>query len=114
LARNDLDQRFAGLSGKGYGGLENAWVAGSFAAVESALVEIDLASGRIHNGYLSAAYHGGPCGGVVCGSDSLADYWGNVKRARRLSEHEPVLSDLHTFVCGTRFPFYSRFMLGTT
>jgi O-antigen ligase len=87
------------LFGKGYGGLENAWIAGSSAAVESALVEIDLTSGGIHNGYLSGAYALGIPAAVLFVAAILWQIGGNARRARRLSEHEPVLSDLHTFVC---------------
>lgn len=39
--------------GKSYGGLDSAFVYGSSQEYEAARVEIDLASGNVHNGYLS-------------------------------------------------------------
>ena len=44
------------LIGKGYGGLENAWVFSDTSQIEDVLLEVDLASGGIHNGYLTGAY----------------------------------------------------------
>ena len=43
------------LIGAGYGGLERAFIYGSYADLEIARVEIDVASGAIHNGFIAGA-----------------------------------------------------------
>ena len=44
------------LFGKGYGGVENAWVFADISQFEDARIEVDLATGGIHNGFISCAY----------------------------------------------------------
>lgn len=50
------------LIGVGYGGLENAFIYGNLAQYEAARVEIDVAAGSVHNGYIACARAlGVPC-----------------------------------------------------
>jgi O-antigen ligase len=99
--------------GKGYGGLENAWLFSSMAEVESALVEVDLVSGGVHNGYLSAAYSLGIPAALIFAAALIAQGITSARRARRLAEDDPQESEFHAFVCGNLAAMAFAIYVGT-
>jgi len=84
--------------GYGYGGLENAFVFRTSAQFETAMVDIDVANGTLHNGFLAGARAFGIPGLLLF----VIAYFGrivfNAKRAVRFRASDPVVSDLHCFV----------------
>jgi len=85
--------------GMGYGGLENAFVFGSFEQAATATVEIDVAAGTIHNGFIAGARALGIPGLLLF----LAVFIGQIVfNAIRTTRHsgtlDPIYGDLHCFV----------------
>jgi O-antigen ligase len=84
--------------GYGYGGLENAFVFGTSAQFESAMVDIDVANGTLHNGFLASARAFGIPGVLLFMIAYLGRIVFNAKRIVRFRTSDPVVSDLHCFV----------------
>ena len=84
--------------GKGYGGLENAWVFSDLHASEEARVEVDLASGGVHNGYLASAYSLGIPATLIFIFVLVSQVIMNATQVHRHRKSDPVLSDMHSFV----------------
>jgi hypothetical protein len=101
------------LVGKGYGGLENAWIWSDWAQFEEARVEVDLAAGGIHNGYITAAYSLGIPAllffVIALGGQLVA----NIKAVRRSSGHDPALADLHTYIYANLVGLIPSIYIGT-
>jgi len=83
--------------GKGYGGLENAWIF-SESLYQDAVVDIDLAAGSIHNGFLACAYSLGLPALMLFGLAYAQQLYANHVRSRKFAENDPLISDLHTFI----------------
>ncbi len=95
-ALEDIQQR--PWVGKGYGGLENAWVFQTRADFESAMVDVDVAAGSVHNGYLAAARAFGiPAAAFFLVLQVWHALW-NFRLCRRLHRLDPFVSDLHLLV----------------
>lgn len=92
-AAADIQQR--PWVGKGYGGLENAWVFQTRADYESAMVDVDVAAGSVHNGYLGAARaFGVPAAVFFLLLQTWHAVW-NFRHSRRLRREDPFASDMH-------------------
>ena len=84
--------------GKGYGGLDNAWVFLTRADFESAMVDVDVAAGSVHNGYLAAARaFGVPAVAFFLALQAWHALW-NFRHSRRMRLVDPQISDLHLLV----------------
>ena len=95
-AMEDIQQR--PWVGKGYGGLDNAWVFQTRADYESAMVDVDVAAGSAHNGYLAASRAFGVPAVVFF---VLLQCWHalrNFQLSRRAIRTDPFASDLHLLV----------------
>lgn len=92
----DIEQR--PWVGKGYGGLDNAWVFQTRQDFESAMVDVDVAAGSVHNGYLAAARaFGVPAVAFFVLLQLWHTIW-NFRLSRRLRQIDPLASDLHLLV----------------
>jgi len=95
-AAADIQQR--PWVGKGYGGLDNAWIFQTRADYESAMVDVDVAAGSVHNGYLASARALGIPLVVffllLLGWHQIA----NLRRSQKLRFSDPFASDLHLLV----------------
>ncbi|MFM8471587.1 MAG: O-antigen ligase family protein [Limisphaerales bacterium] len=92
----DIEQR--PWVGKGYGGLDNAWVCQTRSDFESAMVDVDVAAGSVHNGYLAAAR---AFGVPAVAFFLLLQVWHalrNFQLCRRMNRSDPFASDLHLLV----------------
>lgn len=84
--------------GMGYGGLQRAFVYSNRAEYENAAIEIDVAAGSIHNGYLASARALGiPATALFVVIVLLAGLreFGEIRRTR---DRDPVRAQLHIFV----------------
>jgi len=84
--------------GYGYGGLENAFVFGTSDQFETAMVDMDVANGTLHNGFLASARAFGIPGLLLFMIGYLGRIVFNAKRTARFRASDPVVSDLHCFV----------------
>lgn len=86
------------LVGIGYGGLDRAFIFASREEYEQSRLEVDVASGNIHNGYLSAAMALGiPAGLVFLAILSRQLLIAAMRALRPRSEEDGFLSAYHTF-----------------
>lgn len=85
--------------GTGYGGLQNAWVFRDENEFSEAMVDVAVAAGSIHNGYLASACALGIPGTILFLITFLTQIAVNGRRALRLEETDPQLSALQIFVC---------------
>lgn len=95
-AAADIQQR--PWVGKGYGGLDNAWIFQTRADYESAMVDVDVAAGSVHNGYLASAR---ALGIPLVVFFLLLLGWHlvmNLRRSQKLRFSDPFASDLHLLV----------------
>ena len=84
--------------GKGYGGLQNAWMWTDWTNFEDARMEIDLASGGVHNGYLACALAFGVPGVLLF----LVVFGTSIFVTAKNAMHDrvdPLLGELLIFVC---------------
>lgn len=99
--------------GKGYGGLDNAWVFQTRADFESAMVDVDVAAGSVHNGYLAGAR----AFGVPAVAFFLAlQAWHallNFRHSRRVRYSDPLASDLHLLVFAYAVSYSVAIYFGT-
>mgnify|MGYP003344967107 FL=1 len=80
------------------GGLDNAWVFQTRADFESAMVDVDVAAGSVHNGYLAAARaFGVPAVAFFLALQAWHALW-NFRHSRRMRLVDPQISDLHLLV----------------
>ncbi len=101
------------ISGKGYGGVQNAFMWTDWTNFEEARMEIDLASGGVHNGYLACA--------MAFGIPSLLLFlfafgrsiYSTAAAARRYSFEDPVFSELFIFICVNLVSFAITIVIGT-
>jgi O-antigen ligase len=98
--------------GKGYGGLENAWIFADIGEYEAARLEVDMASGGLHNGYLTCAYSLGIPALLLfiigVGSQILR----NAIQAWRLGDTDPLPRDFHVFVCANLLGLVASIYIG--
>ena len=86
------------LFGKGYGGLENAWVFSTFNEYYRAESDLGLASGGLHNGFLASTY--------ALGIPALIFFliaYGQIlylssRQVVALRNKDPVLADMQLFI----------------
>ena len=110
-AAADIEQR--PWVGKGYGGLENAWVFQTRADYEAAMVDVDVAAGSVHNGYLAAMR--------AFGIPAVAFFllllgWHliqNFQRARRLRFSDPFASDVHLLALTYMLGYFITIQFGS-
>ena len=110
-AAADIEQR--PWVGKGYGGLENAWVFQTRADYEAAMVDVDVAAGSVHNGYLAAMRAFGIPAVVFF---LLLLGWHliqNLQRARRLRFSDPFASDLHLLALAYLMGYFIAIQFGS-
>jgi hypothetical protein len=86
------------LIGRGYGGLANAWVFQTRADYESASIDIDVAAGSIHNGYLAGARALGIPIVIFFTLVFLYQMYANYSAAKKLRETDPFFADFHCFI----------------
>ena len=99
--------------GKGYGGLENAWIWSDWVQFEQAQVEVDLASGGIHNGYITGAYSLGIPAILFFVIALFAQIFSSFKRSQSLLTTDPVLSDLHSVIFANLIGIVPSIYIGT-
>lgn len=85
--------------GSGYGGLQNAWVFRDLNEFSDAMVDVAVAAGSIHNGYLASACALGIPGTVLFVITFAVQIFTNGRRALRLDKADPRMSGLHIFIC---------------
>ncbi|MFT4691606.1 MAG: hypothetical protein ACI9OD_003831 [Limisphaerales bacterium] len=95
-AMEDVNRR--PLIGRGYGGLANAWVFQTRADYEAASIDIDVAAGSIHNGYLAGARALGVPIVVFFTLLYLSQMYVNYRAAKTLRETDPFFADFHCFI----------------
>jgi hypothetical protein len=99
--------------GKGYGGLDNAWIFQTRADYESAMVDVDVAAGSVHNGYLAAARaFGVPAVAFFLILQAWHLVW-NFRLSRRLRQVDPMASDLHLLVLAYVMSYSVAIYFGT-
>lgn len=110
-AMADIQQR--PWVGKGYGGLGNAWVFQTRADYEAAMVDVDVAAGTVHNGYLAAARaFGVPAVAFFLILQAWHLVW-NFRLSRRLRQVDPMASDLHLLVLAYVMSYSVAIYFGT-
>jgi O-antigen ligase len=86
------------IFGKGYGGVENAWVFADVSQFEDARLEVDLATGGIHNGYISCAYSLGIPALILFLFVFFEKIWSTFKLAEKFKDRDKELSEFHIWV----------------
>lgn len=86
------------IFGKGYGGVENAWVFADVSQFEDARLEVDLATGGIHNGYISCAYSLGVPALILFLIIFIEKIWATFKCAEKFKDKDKELSEFHIWV----------------
>lgn len=110
-AAADIQQR--PWVGKGYGGLDNAWIFQTRADFESAMVDVDVAAGSVHNGYLAAAR---ALGIPLVVFFLLLLGWhmiGNLRRSQKLRFSDPFASDLHLLALAYLMGYFIAIQFGS-
>ncbi len=100
------------LFGKGYGGVENAWVFADISQFEDARLEVDLATGGIHNGYISCAYSLGIPALVIFLFVYLNKIWICFNFAEKLKNTDRELSDLYVWAGSNLIGFVLAIYVG--
>jgi O-antigen ligase len=100
------------IFGKGYGGLENAWIFSDMAQFDQSAFEVDLATGGIHNGYLNSAYALGIPATLLFLFALIRQIWVSGVQVRRQRDSDPVMSDLQSFVCANLAGFGAVIYIG--
>jgi O-antigen ligase len=85
------------LIGEGYGGMENAL--SSDLQSEEENVEMSVATGGVHNGYIACAVALGVPAAVLFVFILIGQIFGNAKRAYNMRKKDPMLADVHCFIC---------------
>jgi len=83
--------------GLGYGGLQRAFVYSTRAEYEAAAIEIDVAAGSIHNGYLASARALGIPAACLFVVIVLVQGWREHREIRRWEYRDSVRAQLHMF-----------------
>ncbi len=85
------------LIGQGYGGIENGLVSDYQSEEEN--VEMSVATGSVHNGYIACAVALGVPAAVLFILILIGQILVNAKRAFFMRKKDPVLADVHCFIC---------------
>ncbi len=107
------DIKSSPIFGKGYGGLQNAFLWSNRQEYENELVEVDVASGGIHNGYLAAARSLGIPAAVIFIYLLLRQIIFNAKRAFKHVDSAPLISQLHCYIFANLVGFALTIYIGT-
>jgi O-antigen ligase len=99
--------------GRGYGGVQNAFLWSNWADFEEASMEIDLATGGVHNGYLACALAFGIPAALLFVLILAWAIWRNAKLAMRAGGRDPSLKELHAFVCANLIAYALAIYIGT-
>ncbi|MDB6026130.1 MAG: hypothetical protein JWM68_2353 [Verrucomicrobiales bacterium] len=99
--------------GMGYGGLENAFVLRDYQQAQEEMVEIDVVSGGIHNGYLTSARALGIPGALLFIYIMLSQMFDNMRCSRRYEKSDPLMSDLHCLILANLVAFTLTIYIGT-
>lgn len=83
--------------GLGYGGLQRAFVYSNRAEYEAAAIEIDVAAGSIHNGYLASARALGIPAALLFVLIVIVQGLKEFREIRRWEHHDLVRAQLHMF-----------------
>jgi O-antigen ligase len=97
--------------GVGYGGLENALTSDFQSEEENQ--DMTLATGGVHNGYIAGALALGIPAACICVFILISQIFMNGRRALSLSELDPVLSEVHAFVCANLLADAASFFVGS-
>jgi hypothetical protein len=95
------DIKAAPWVGVGYGGLKGIFAYATIDELQENLVEIDVASGSVHNGYLAGARAFGIPFLVLYLVIIASRLYRHAKEARAHRTDSPSLSEMHTFVFAT-------------
>jgi hypothetical protein len=93
--------------------VENAWVFATRADFEMASMEIDLATGAVHNGYIAAAYALGVPAVMFFLIGCFRQIYISAREAIRSRKRDRGLSDLHKFVCANLVALLPAIFVGT-
>jgi len=99
------------LIGYSYGGLASAFVFGE--RNDEATVELDLASGGVHNGYLACAHAFGIPTALLFIGTLLWQIIFNFRRAMWFKSFDPEMSQIHTFIFALLSAFSVSIFVGT-
>jgi hypothetical protein len=99
--------------GRSYGGVQNAFVWANRADFEEASVEIDLAAGGVHNGYIACALAFGIPAALLFIYVLASAIWRNGRLAMTHSGKDPLSSGLHAFVCASLVAYALTIFVGT-
>ncbi|MFN7138627.1 MAG: O-antigen ligase family protein [Limisphaerales bacterium] len=98
--------------GRGYGGVQNAFIWSDWTNFEEARIEIDIASGGVHNGYIACALiFGIPAALLFIGILGWA-IWRNAKIAMRRT-NDRFTANVHAFVCVNLVAYALTIYIGT-
>ena len=89
--------------GSGYGGLQNAWVFKDLNEFSDAMVDVAVAAGSIHNGYLASACALGIPGTLLFLITFAVQIFTNGRRGFQLDQTDPQMSGLYIFICAHLF-----------
>ena len=92
------DIRKRPILGSGYGGVENAYVFATRNEYDAASIDIDVASGNIHNGYIAGARALGIPEVLLFLVIFVHQIVSHARGALRTLRQDPVQGDLHGFV----------------
>jgi hypothetical protein len=99
--------------GRGYGGVQNAFVSGDWAMFEEARIEVDLAAGGVHNGYIACALAFGiPAALLFIGILGWAT-WHNGRLAMRQWGEDVLAGSIHGLVCVSLLAYAVAIYIGT-
>jgi O-antigen ligase len=85
------------LIGEGYGGVENGLLSDFQSEEEN--VEMSVATGGVHNGYIACAVALGVPAAVLFVFILVGQLLVNAKRAYFMQKKDPMLADVHCFIC---------------
>ncbi|MBA4147333.1 MAG: O-antigen ligase family protein [Verrucomicrobia bacterium] len=100
------------LVGRGYGGVENAFIWSNWSNFEDARVEIDIASGGVHNGYIACALIFGIPAALLFIGILAWTIWRNAKMAMRETS-DSFSKNIHAFVCVNLIAYALTIYIGT-
>jgi O-antigen ligase len=101
------------ILGKGYGGLENAWVFSTYDQYMQVEGDINLAAGGIHNGFISSAYALGIPATLLFLGLFCQVLWRSARQQFSVRERDPVLAEMHQFVIVNLISLVIAIFIGT-
>jgi O-antigen ligase len=99
------------LVGIGYGGLENALT--SDTQTEDEGEDMSLVTGGVHNGYISGALALGIPAALLFIYILISQIFVNAQRAFTLHDVDPVIAEVHCFVCAFLLAYAAAIFIGT-